>query len=180
MLPSAFFLSNEIFRWNDAVAVHKLTKYTAANQLCCGKNQFSCSTSLISRTYPKCKLRQKKLWNLDSPTEVIGTSLSELHTSRTALRRCVRIQPCLRPYTVNFKCAFKYFPKIERPRAFHVIICWATARMAECSVGNRSGDGSSLRMHGTLLLVCHSSYGYSLIVQNYTWRIEIASGNGRA
>ena len=49
---------------------------------------------------------------------VIGASLSEPHTSGTALRKCVcNILVCLRPYTVNFKCAFKYFPKIERPRA---------------------------------------------------------------
>ena len=38
---------------------------------------------------------------------IIGASLSEPHTSGTALRRCVSIRPtdrpCLRPYTVNFK-----------------------------------------------------------------------------
>ena len=78
-------------------------------------------------------------------TVIIGASLSEPHTSGTgtALRRCVCIRPCLRPYTVNLKCAFKYFPKIERPRA-HVQrrrLTW---------------------MHGTLLLVCHSSYGLTI------------------
>ena len=40
--------------------------------------------------------------------------------------------------------------------------CWATTRIAECSVGNRSEDGSSLRTHGTFLLVCHSSYGLTI------------------
>ena len=49
--------------------------------------------------------------------KLIGASLSEPHTSGTALRKCVCIRACLRPYTVNFKCAFKYFPKIKRPRA---------------------------------------------------------------
>ena len=72
-----------------------------------------------------------------------GASLSEPHTSGTALRRCVCVS--MRPYTVNLKCAFKYFPKIEL--------------LPECSVGSRSGDGSSFWTHGTLLLVCHSSYG---------------------
>ena len=40
---------------------------------------------------------------------LIGASLSEPHTSGTALRKCVCMYLCLRPYTV---CAFKYFPKI--------------------------------------------------------------------
>ena len=31
--------------------------------------------------------------------------------------------------------------------------------LPECGVGDHSGDGSSLRTHATLLLVCHSSYG---------------------
>ena len=48
---------------------------------------------------------------------VIGVSLSEPHTSRTALWKCVCIYVCFRPYTVNFKCAFKYFRKIEHPHA---------------------------------------------------------------
>ena len=30
--------------------------------------------------------------------------------------------------------------------------------LPECSVGDRRGDGSRLRMNGTLLLLCHSSY----------------------
>ena len=41
------------------------------------------------------------------PPIVIGASLSEPHTSGTALRKCVNIHTyvlaCLRPYTVNFK-----------------------------------------------------------------------------
>ena len=48
---------------------------------------------------------------------LVGASLSEPHTSRTALRGCVCIRPCLQPHTVNFKCTCKYFPKIEYPRA---------------------------------------------------------------
>ena len=45
---------------------------------------------------------------------LIGASLSEPHTSGTALRKCVTyVLACLRPYTVNFKCAFKYFPKLN-------------------------------------------------------------------
>ena len=40
--------------------------------------------------------------------------------------KCVNVRACLRPYTENFKCAFKYFPKIERPRAVGEGQCWAT------------------------------------------------------
>ena len=47
---------------------------------------------------------------------IIGASLSEPHTSGTALRKCVNVRMCLLaclwPYTVNFKRMFKYFPKI--------------------------------------------------------------------
>ena len=49
--------------------------------------------------------------------------------------------------------------------------------LPEC---NRSGDGSSLSTHGTLLLVCHSSYGPTInaagcsqTVQNYTRWVEV-------
>ena len=58
--------------------------------------------------------------------------------------------------------------------------------LLECSIGNRSGDGSSLGTHGTLLLVCHSSYGPTISDRlltdhtNYTHRVEIASGKGHA
>ena len=70
---------------------------------------------------------------------LIGASLSEPYTSGTSLRRCVCIQPTDRPYTVNFKCVFKYFSKIELPRS----LAWQCAGLlSECSVGNRSGDGS--------------------------------------
>ena len=52
---------------------------------------------------------------------LIGASLSEPHTSGTALQKCVNVRMCLLaclwPYTVNFKCAFKYFSKIESPCA---------------------------------------------------------------
>ena len=60
------------------------------------------------------------------------------HYSGTALRKCVNVRTyvlaCLRPYTVNFKYAFKYFPKIE--------LKGNTG--PECSVDNHSGDSSSL------------------------------------
>ena len=36
--------------------------------------------------------------------DLIGASLSEPHTSGTALQKCVHA--CLQPYTVNFKCVF--------------------------------------------------------------------------
>ena len=58
-------------------------------------------------------------------TVMIGASLSEPHTSGTALRKCVNVRTyvlaCLRPYTVNFKCTFKYFLKNERPRVLQEI-----------------------------------------------------------
>ena len=50
---------------------------------------------------------------------MIGASLIEPHTSVTALLKCVCVcllaclLACLRPYTVNFKCAFKYFLKFN-------------------------------------------------------------------
>ena len=54
--------------------------------------------------------------------ELIRASLSEPHTSGTALRKCVCIiLVCLRPYTMNVKCVFKYFSNIERPRARTVV-----------------------------------------------------------
>ena len=94
---------------------------------------------------------------------IIGASLSKPHTSRTALRRCVCIRPCLWSYTVNFKYA--KITKIERPheRAWH----GNAGLLPDCSVDNRSGDDSILSMHGTLLLVCHSSYGPTINGQPY-------------
>ena len=37
------------------------------------------------------------------------------------------VHACLRPYTVNFKCAFKSFPKIDCPCIVHLVgsQCWA-------------------------------------------------------
>ena len=92
-------------------------------------------------------------------SRIIGASLSEPHTSGTALRSCVcvSIYACLRPNTVNFKCAFKYFLKVEHPS------------------------------HGTSLLVCHSSYGPTQHQRQathrrykITCRVEITSGKDRA
>ena len=55
----------------------------------------------------------------------IGAScptLARLHCTDV----CIRL--CLRPYTINLKYTFKYFPKIECPRAL-AWQCWATARV---------------------------------------------------
>ena len=58
--------------------------------------------------------------------------------------------------------------------------------LPECSVGNRSGDGSEFNTHGTLLLVCHGSYGPTINGRlltdrtNYTRPFEITSGKARA
>ena len=71
---------------------------------------------------------------------IIEANLSEPHTSGTALCGCVCIRPCLRPYTINFKCTFKYFQKIEHPRA-HAWQCWATVSCkAICKAGNCPGN----------------------------------------
>ena len=57
---------------------------------------------------------------------LIGASLSKPHTSGTALRKC-NVLVCLRPYTVNFKCVFKYLNVL-----MHLVVgegqCCATAR----------------------------------------------------
>ena len=78
-------------------------------------------------------------WTWASPT------LVELHCTDV----CVYVRTCLRPHTVNYKSMLKCFLKIQRPHAL-AWQCWATA--------SRSGESSNLSMHGTLLLVCHSSY----------------------
>ena len=69
-------------------------------------------------------------------------TLAGLHCADVCVYDRPTDRPCLRPYTVNFKCAFKYFPKIELPRS----LAWQCAGLlSECSVaavGNRSGDGS--------------------------------------
>ena len=102
-----------------------------------------------------------------------GASLSEPHISGTALCRCVY----LRPYTINFKCAFKYFSKIERPRAL-VWQCWATAGVQRWQPYRRR-----LKFKDACpFLVCHSSYGPTITagcsptVQNYTWWVEVSKG----
>ena len=60
--------------------------------------------------------------------------------------------------------------------------------LPECTIGNHSGDGSNLSTHGTLLLVCHSSYGPTingrLLIDRTNYislgQVEIASGKSRA
>ena len=60
---------------------------------------------------------------------LVGASLSEPTLAGLYCTDvCVYDWPCLQPYTVNFKCAFKYFLKIERPRAL-AWQCWAAARV---------------------------------------------------
>ena len=115
---------------------------------------------------------------------LIGVSLSEPHTSGTALRKCVcNVRACLWLYTINFICAFKYFPKIEGPRAPYQVKGNAghAGLLPECSVGNRSGDSWYLTFGW------HSTYGPTINgrlladrTKLYTPSSEIALGNGCA
>ena len=74
---------------------------------------------------------------------------------------------------VNFKCTFKYSPKIERPCA----LGGNAGLLPECSVGNRSRDGSSLTPTVHYLFVTAmdppSTVAYSQTVQDYTCGLEI-------
>ena len=62
---------------------------------------------------------------------------------------------CLQPYTVNFKA---FILKLNVLMHLH----GNAGLLPECSVSDHSGDGSSLRMHSTLLLVGNSSYGLTI------------------
>ena len=119
---------------------------------------------------------------------MVRVSLSELHTSRTALRKCVcNVLVCLQTYIVNFKSVFKYFPKSERPCALKgrwramLGYCQSPALATLVEMAQKF----LLSMRGTLLLVCHSSYRPTINGRlltdhtNYTHRVEIASGKGR-
>ena len=65
-------------------------------------------------------------------------------------------RPCLRPYTVNFKCTFKYFPKIERPRA----LAWQCAGLLSAlATVAETAQGFKDARH---LHICHSSYGLTI------------------
>ena len=85
-------------------------------------------------------------------------------------------------YTVNFKCEFKYFPKIERPHA----LGGDAGQLPECSVCNRSGDGLSLTPTVPYFLFVtaptnrSSTADYSQTVQVTHARLAITSGKGRA
>ena len=76
----------------------------------------------------------------------------------------------------KFKMCLNYFLEIEVqcPRTKQ---CWV---LPEFSVGNHSGDSPSSSMYGTLLLICHGSYGPTingwLLADrtNYTHQVEIA------
>ena len=43
----------------------------------------------------------------DRITPIIGASLSEPHTSGTALRKCVNVRACLRPYKVKVPVRYR-------------------------------------------------------------------------
>ena len=48
--------------------------------------------------------------------------------------------------------------------------------LLECSIGDRRGDGSSLWTHGTLLLVCHSSYELTINSRLLADRTKLYTG----
>ena len=108
---------------------------------------------------------------------IVGTNMGRT-SKKTALRKCVcNVRACLHPYTVNFKCAFKYFPKIKRPRALYQVKGNA-GLLPECSVGNRSRNGSSLTpmvpyfLFVTAPMDRPSTGDYSQTVQNYTHQVQ--------
>ena len=68
----------------------------------------------------------------------------------------------------------------------NVLVQGNAGLLPEFSISNRSGGGSSLGMHGTLLLVCHSSYGPTINSRlltdrkNYTCWFVTVSGKAYA
>ena len=63
---------------------------------------------------------------------------------------------CLPPYTVNFKCTFKYFPTIEHSCAPIASINRWRAMLSYCqsaALGNCSQDSSSLSTHSTFFFM---------------------------
>ena len=72
------------------------------------------------------------------------------------------------------KNAHKYFLKLN------VLMEGNAGLLPECSVSNCSGDGSSSSTYGTLLLVCHGSYGPTINGRlltdhtNYTHWVKVA------
>ena len=137
------------------------------------------SPSLIFQYRPRMKLYRFSVHLL------IGAHSGLPHTSGgTELWRCVcNVHACLWLYTVNFKCAFQNFPKIERPRALYQVKGNAghAGLLPECSIGNRSGDSWYLTFGW------HSTYGPTINgrlladrTKLYTPSSEIALGNGRA
>ena len=61
------------------------------------------STTSCQYMTTSCQYMEQNLQLPVSIWKIIGVSLSEPHTSVTALRKCVCILACLRPYTINFK-----------------------------------------------------------------------------
>ena len=91
---------------------------------------------------------------------IFGASLSEPHTSGTALRRCVYLYDRLTVLAAIYrKSVLNARLNISRKLNVLVHLHGNAGLMPEYSVDNHSGEDSSLRTHGTLLLVCHSSYG---------------------
>ena len=67
-------------------------------------------------------------------------------------------RPCLQPYTVNFKHAFKYFPKLNILMYLHgnVLGCCQSAALA--TVAEMAQGFKDARHHH----ICHSSYGLTI------------------
>ena len=118
---------------------------------------------------------------------VIGASLSEPHTSVSSLHTRVCMFACLLAWTNHLSWIKWVRSNISWRSTSSSWSMWRSdcqsaasatgattswklnvlvhlvgsnaGLLPECSVGNHSGDGSSLSKHGTLLLVCHSTYG---------------------
>ena len=89
--------------------VQNYTLYWKISRVCCPLYCYECAARVTMPT-------ATNKWYFFRYS-LVGASLSEPHTSGTALWKYVcNVLVCLRPYTVNFNCTFKYFPKIERPR----------------------------------------------------------------
>ena len=102
-----------------------------------------------------------------SQTFFIEASLSEPHTSGTALWKCVNVQACLRPYTVNFKWAHSNISRRSISRALDLLheagLMRATARVQRRRPGVKAHVATS-----DLSLYRPSTAGRSQAVQTST------------
>ena len=97
---------------------------------------------------------------------IIGASLSNPYTIGTALRKCVCMFVCLRPYAVNFKCAFKYFSILMhwyvgegQCRATAKVQCWLQVRaMHKKAFINARDSVHDFIVKLTLSICSHSSF----------------------